>query len=103
MVPEQDNSRYPIVLLVLFAVIWSLLAIAPWYRQDWLLENMIVFIALPLLVLTHRTLRLSNFAYTCMFVFFVLHEVGAHYTYSEVPWERLVASSWRRDIRSGLS
>jgi putative membrane protein len=47
---------------------------------------MIVFVAVPLLVLTYRSLRLSNFAYSCLFVFFVLHEIGAHYTYSEVPW-----------------
>jgi putative membrane protein len=39
-----------------------------------------------LLAATSRSLRFSNRAYTCMFVFFVLHAVGAHYTYSEVPW-----------------
>jgi putative membrane protein len=79
-------DRYPLALLGAFAAIWLLLAVAPWYRQDWLLENVIVFIAVPVLVLTYRRLRFSNFAYACLFVFFVLHEVGAHYTYSEVPW-----------------
>lgn len=84
MIGQQD--RYPLALLASFAAIWIALAIAPWYRQDWLLENMVVLIVLPVLVLTHRSLRFSNFAYTCLFVFLVLHEVGAHYTYSEVPW-----------------
>ncbi|MDH5177141.1 MAG: DUF2238 domain-containing protein [Gammaproteobacteria bacterium] len=84
MIDQKD--RYPLILLTSFTLIWLALAIAPWYRQDWLLENMIVFVAVPLLVLTHRSLRLSNFAYSCLFVFFVLHEIGAHYTYSEVPW-----------------
>ena len=79
-------DRYPLVLLGLFTVFWVLLAIAPWYRQDWLLENLLVFVAVPVLVLTARSLRFSNFAYTCLFAFFVLHEIGAHYTYSEVPW-----------------
>ena len=79
-------DRYPLVLLGLFTVLWALLAIAPWYRQDWLLENLLVLAVVPVLVLTARSLRFSNFAYTCMFVFFVLHEIGAHYTYSEVPW-----------------
>ena len=74
------------MLLGLFAVLWTLLAIAPWYRQDWLLENLLVFVAVPVLVFTARSLRFSNFAYTCLFLFFVLHEIGAHYTYSEVPW-----------------
>jgi len=79
-------DRYPLVLLGLFTVLWALLAIAPWYRQDWLLENLLVFAVVPVLVLTARSLRFSNFAYTCLFAFFVLHEIGAHYTYSEVPW-----------------
>jgi len=78
--------RYPAILLLAFAAVWTALAIAPWYRQDWLLENVLVFVAVPLLVATSRTLRFSNGAYTCLFVFFVLHEIGAHYTYSEVPW-----------------
>jgi amino acid transporter len=46
----------------------------------------LVLVAVPLLAATSRTLRFSNFAYTCLFAFFVLHEIGAHYTYSEVPW-----------------
>jgi putative membrane protein len=82
----KSTDRYPLVLLSVFVVIWAALAIAPWYRQDWLLENLLVFIAVPLLAATSRSLRFSNHAYTCLFVFFVLHVIGAHFTYSEVPW-----------------
>jgi putative membrane protein len=82
----KPAERYPAVLLLAFGAIWTALAIAPSYRQDWLLENVLVFVAVPLLAATSRSLRFSNRAYTCMFVFFVLHAVGAHYTYSEVPW-----------------
>jgi putative membrane protein len=71
---------------LVFGAIWIALAVAPSYRQDWLLENVLVFVAVPLLAATSRTLRFSNRAYTCIFVFFVLHAIGAHYTYSEVPW-----------------
>jgi putative membrane protein len=80
-----------LALLVAFLAIFAKLAVAPSFRQDWLLENLLVFAALPLLVLTYRRLRFSNFAYTCLFVFFVLHEIGAHYTYSEVPWREWLA------------
>lgn len=82
----KPAERYPAVLLLVFAAFWTALAIAPSYRQDWLLENILVLVAVPLLAATSRSLRFSNAAYTCMFVFFVLHEIGAHYTYSEVPW-----------------
>ena len=82
----RPSDRYPLALLVAFLAIFAALGVAPWYRQDWLLENLLVFVAVPGLVLAYNRLRFSNFAYTCLFVFFVLHEIGAHYTYSEVPW-----------------
>jgi putative membrane protein len=88
----QPSDRYPLALLVAFLAIFAALGVAPWYRQDWLLENLLVLVAVPGLVLTFRRLRFSNFAYTCLFVFFVLHEVGAHYTYSEVPWRDWLAA-----------
>ena len=78
--------RWPLVLLAAYAALWIALAIDPVFRQDWLLENLIVLVALPLLVLTARRFRFSNFVYACLFVFFVFHAVGAHYTYSLVPY-----------------
>ena len=79
--------RYPLTLLTLFVLLWIALAIAPVFRKDWLLENMLVFISIPLFVLTARWLRFSNFTYTCLFVFFCLHAIGAHYTYALVPYD----------------
>jgi len=79
--------RYPLALLAVYAVVWVALAIDPVYRQDWLLENMLVMVAVPLLVWTARRLRFSDFTYTCLFVFFVFHAIGAHYTYSLVPYD----------------
>lgn len=82
------KASYPRLLLFLFIGWWLILAISPSYRQDWLLENVIVFLAIPMLILGHRTSPFSNSTYTALFVFFVLHEIGAHYTYSEVPYDR---------------
>ena len=89
----MSTWRYPLVLLTVYGILWIALAIDPVFRKDWLLENAIVFVALPLFAATARRLRFSDFAYTCLFVFFVFHAVGAHYTYSLVPyaewWESL--------------
>ena len=82
---RAGSDRYPLALLALFVLVWSALAIAPWYRQDWLLENILVFIIVPWLVWSYRKLRFSNFSYTLIFIFSCLHELGAHYTYAEVP------------------
>lgn len=81
------QAAYPLTLLALFAIWWTALAIAPQYRQDWALENAIVAVAIPILILTYGNLRFLNAAYTCLFVFFVLHEVGSHYTRAEVPYD----------------
>jgi putative membrane protein len=87
MYPKSASAwRYPLSLLTVYLATWLALAIHPVFRKDWLLENFIVFIAVPLLVLTARRLRFSDFAYTCLFAFFVFHAVGAHYTYSLVPY-----------------
>ena len=86
------QARVPLTLLACFLVFATLLGIAPRYRQDWLLENIIVAIAIPALVIGWRRLRFSNTAYVALFAFFMLHEIGAHYTYSEVPYDRAFAS-----------
>jgi putative membrane protein len=78
---------YPAVLLATLSVIFVLLGIAPHYRQDWLLENLLVIVAVPVLVMTRHRLRFSHLAYSGLFVFFSLHEIGAHYTYSLVPYD----------------
>ncbi len=85
--PQPRLSATPGWLLAAFVGIWAVLAIAPRYRADWLLENIIVFIALPLFVRGARTWRFSNGSYACLFIFLVLHTIGAHYTYSEVPYD----------------
>lgn len=77
--------RYRGALLALYLLWWGVLAIAPSYRQDWLLENVLVFVGVPLLVIFHR--RFSDRALTCLALFFALHALGAHYTYSEVPYD----------------
>jgi putative membrane protein len=87
-VSQQQDFRCPALLLALYAPIWLLLAIAPVSRSDWLLENLLVLAAVPMLIATARRLRFSNATYTCLFVFFVLHSIGAHYTYALVPYDR---------------
>ena len=81
-----SRSRIPHLLLALFGLAWLALAIAPSYRADWLLENALVFLTLPLLLWSWRHLRFSNLSYFGLFLFMLLHILGAHYTYAEVPY-----------------
>jgi len=93
---SASSWRWPLGLLAAYASLWIALAIEPVFRKDWLLENLLAFVALPLLVLTARRLRFSDFAYACLFVFFTFHAIGAHYTYSLVPY-----ADWWQSLGGG--
>jgi putative membrane protein len=81
-------ARYPVVLGCLFALLWVGLSIAPLYRQDWLLENLLVVPFVLILAVTYRRFPFSRVSYTLIFIFLCLHEIGAHYSYAEVPYDR---------------
>ena len=85
---RNEHDRFALLILAAFLIIWGLLAIQPLYRPDWLLENILVFVAIPLLVALHPNLPLSKVSYSLIFVFLCLHSVAAHYTYAEVPYDR---------------
>ena len=58
------SYRYPSALLGVFILIFVALGTAPWYRQDWLLENLVLLAALGCLIATRKRVRFSNLAYT---------------------------------------
>lgn len=93
MTASNGFTRYPKFLLATFVVLWIVLAIKPLYRQDWLLENILVAILVPAGLLIVRYFRLSNLSYTLITVFLILHIIGAHYTYEKVPFGGTV-SAW---------
>lgn len=47
-----------------------------------------MFAAIPLLVATRSRMTFTSASYVCLFVFFILHAIGAHYTYALVPYDR---------------
>ena len=88
----SSHRQYLLVLAVVFAVEWLALAIHPLYRKDWALENLLVLAFVTVLVMTRKRLVLSKISYTLIFIFLCVHEVGAHYTYAEVPYDRWIQS-----------
>lgn len=80
------NNNYPKYLLIIYSIIWLLLAFNVNYRFDWFLENLLLFIIIPILIITYKKYTLSNTSYTLIFIMLTLHTIGAHYTYSEVPF-----------------
>src|SRR3989344_2249112 len=79
-------TRYQKILLLVFIAVWIWAAINPSYRHDWLLENYLVFVFVPLILIGGRYFKLSNVSYTLITIFLCLHVIGSHYTYAEVPF-----------------
>lgn len=83
-----SHHRYFIAASALYTALWLLLAIEPHERSDWALENALVVVAAAALFLSYKHLLLSRVSYTLIFIFLTLHAVGAHWTYSLVPYDR---------------
>lgn len=69
-----------------YVLFWSVMAISPVDRGDWLLENLLVLSTVVLLLATYRRFQFSTVSYVLITAFLTLHAIGAHYTYAEVPF-----------------
>ena len=88
------TDHRPLVgLLLAYGLFWGWLAIEPVDRHDWFLENLLALALVAVLVLTHRRFSFSLASYYLIFAFLMLHAIGAHYTYAEVPF-----GFWLKDL-----
>ena len=83
----MSRRTYLLILGGLFVAWSAFLAIRPYNRSDWALENALVVVAVILIAATYRKAPLSRVSYTLIFLFLCLHEVGAHYTYAVTPYD----------------
>jgi putative membrane protein len=84
--PAFRTNRLLQGLVLWLVLLWIVTSIEPFNRRDWFLENLLVFFYGTLLVVTYRRFAFSNRSYVLFTIFMSLHLVGAHYTYSEVPF-----------------
>ncbi len=87
------RGRYAALLSGLLGLVILRSFIGAHDLATWALENVPVAIGLAFLGVTYRRMPLSRISYTLIFLFFCLHETGAHWTYAKVPydewWENL--------------
>ena len=82
----MKRNKLLLGLLGWYGLLWTVLAIAPYDREDWLLENILAIAAVITLAVTYRWFQFSTPSYVLITAFLSLHAIGAHYTYAEVPF-----------------
>lgn len=89
--PATRLARHLGLLFVTLVVLaWS--GIHPHDRFTWFLEVAPALIALPIIILTYRSFRLTDLVYAGIALHAMILMVGGHYTYAEVP-----LFNWIRD------
>lgn len=94
----MTNRRTFLVLLALYACLLGALAIAPWDRRAWTIQNSALLAAVVALATTRRWLAFSRVSYVLIFAFLALAAVGAHYTYQRTPYDEWFAAASGRSL-----
>jgi len=71
---------------IVFLICWVVTFINTTNLANWITENVLTIAFLLLLIVTHKKFRFSDFSYTLIFIYLVLHIYGAEYTYAENPF-----------------
>lgn len=88
------RAHFPKILFFVYIIIWIWAAINPNYRSVWIDENILPLAFIVILIVSYRWFRFSNISYGFIFVFLVLHAIGGHYSYSEMPLFDLIKDNY---------
>ncbi|MGR5297827.1 DUF2238 domain-containing protein [Vibrio mediterranei] len=86
----RTSTRYcPILTFLtgLYCLVFVFSAIAPSSRAVWVAEIVPAVVILLLIWLVSAKFQFSKPAYVLMFIWLVLHTIGAKYTFAEVPFD----------------
>ncbi len=72
------------LVYALYLLVWIFMAINPKYPQDWLLENVLVFIFVPFVIWMDKKHHYTLLSVIFLLIFASLHSLGSHYTYAQM-------------------
>lgn len=90
--PFRQN-RWLQAFLLVFLLVWFSTFSGTTDMHNWLLENALVFIFLPLLMWYYKRYQFSDTSYLLLCIYLCLHVYGAKYTYAENP-----LGYWLKDV-----
>ena len=84
---QKSFPIIPLFLTIFIAalIVWS--GINPSDRAVWYAEIVPVSAVFIALIATYRLFRFSNLAYVFMSFWLIMHTIGAHYTFADVPFD----------------
>ena len=72
---------------ILYLLLFLYLAFDPHDRAVWAVENIPVVVVFGYLVLTYKKFAFSFGSYVMMSIWLVLHTIGGHFTFANVPFD----------------
>jgi putative membrane protein len=89
--------RELLVLLSIYAIGFALLAVRPYDRWDWAMENFFPLSMLAAVIIVYPHYKFTRLSYYLIFFYLFVQSYGGHYTYALAP-----PFNWLRD-ELGLS
>ncbi|WP_181306165.1 DUF2238 domain-containing protein [Rufibacter sp. XAAS-G3-1] len=86
---ERTHFRRNLLLIayvIIFGLFWAYTGFHTTDSKNWWLENTLTLSAVILLVAFYKHFQFSDFSYTCIFLFMMLHVYGSQHTYAENPF-----------------
>ena len=79
------NNYWLISLLLVFLAVWISTLAGTSDMNNWILENILVFLFGFFLLYSYRSFKFSDLSYLLICVYLCLHVYGSKYTYAENP------------------
>ncbi len=98
----MSHRKYFLILSTIYFVVFLLLAISPHDRADWALEHFLVVVFVIAMGFSYKSFLLSRISYSLIFVFLILHDIGAHYTYAMVPYDQFFMNTFGFSLNEAM-
>ncbi|MBV9211919.1 MAG: DUF2238 domain-containing protein [Acidobacteria bacterium] len=90
--PQIPSKRELLTLLIIYLIGFAVLAIRPYDRWDWAMENFFPLMMLLATVVAYRYYKFTRLSYYLIFFYLFVQSYGGHYTYALAP-----PFNWLRD------
>src|SRR3982750_1909620 len=90
--PQTPSKRELAVLLAIYVVFFTVLAVRPYDRWDWALENFFPVSMLLVTISVYPRFKFTRLSYYLIFFYLFVQTYGGHYTYALAP-----PFNWLRD------